>query len=247
MSRARLTTLIILLLAVLGCSGTARAVALFDGMADLRLTLQDINGTTTIPTGVSVGYSAEIFDKYTDTYGAASATATEILTPGAVMESMGIGDILRQTVQVSGQAGEGAGRSASLLQTTGLIVIDNLSDDAITVRFGYSFTASVEALIALTGLDATADAGWFLTDVLGLVNLGDAIFADALLGPTTNTLTLSGILELELNSGESDTLMSNVGAQGVAAAPEPPIAALLIIGLLGAAATRPIRRTRRAA
>jgi hypothetical protein len=247
MSRPRLTTLIVLLFAVLGGSGTARAVASFDGLANLSLTLQSINGGTTIPTGVSIGYSAAIFDKYTDTYGAASATATETLAPGDVLVPMAIGDILQQIAAVSGQAGEGAGRSASLLQTTGLIVIDNLSDDAITLRFAYSFTASVEALIALTGLDATADAGWFLTDELNLVNLGDAIFADALLGPTNNTLTLNGILELELNSQASDILISRVDTQGAAEAPEPPVAALLIIGLLGAAVTRPIRRTRRPA
>ncbi|WP_295585442.1 hypothetical protein [uncultured Lamprocystis sp.] len=247
MSKARLTTLIVLLLAVLGCSGAARAVALFEGLANLSLTLQSINGGPTIPTGVSIDYSAGIFDKYTDTYGAASATATETLAPGAVLVPMAIGGTLQQSVRVSGQAGEGAGYSTSLVQTTGLILIENLSNDAITLSFVYSFTASVEALIALTGFDATAGAGWFLTDDLGLVNLGDAIFADALLGPTTNFLSLSGTLELELNSGESDTLLSQVDTNGFAEAPEPPVAALLISGLLGAAATRPIRRTRRAA
>jgi len=230
---SRSTTLATVLFTVaLGLPIGARAGALYDGLASLTLTLTAIDGGATIPTGVAITYAATVFGQYTNTEGTGSAAAVQTLAPGDILEEMSVGDFIGQVSHSFGQAGEGQGTATSLLQTSGILFIDNQSGAAVSFSFAYSFSASVEAMLSLTGVEAMADATWLLTDDLGLVSLWDGIFADAIAGPSTNTLALTDSFVILLQDGEADWLLSAVDTQGSAGAPEPPAWALLLLGLV---------------
>lgn len=128
------------------------------------------------------------------------------------------------------------------MQTDGIIVLSNQSNASVTVRLVYDFSAEVTALIDEAGRDAGADAGWSIGDDLGNMILANSIFADAILGPQYQLLTLTDYFELVLAPTEERILYSMVDSSGFAEAPAPPVWALLGAGFGLFSAIR--RRTR---
>jgi hypothetical protein len=238
MSMPRSIGLPAILLAAALLPAQVHAFAQFGATAITNLTLSGIDGGQTLPTGVSVLYGTSVVDLRAFSFGWRATVSSEALLDPPIdtgLIDMPFGVPLGQAHSVNGWAGNGLADARML--TNGGVFLGNASGAAVTFSFSYVIDAVLTAAADPFGLQARVDAAWLIDDLLGLVDPGGggrqpisfSVYADPITG--TRELRESGTFSITLDAGADDTLTSALDTWGIAEAPEPPVWALLALGL----------------
>lgn len=221
----------------IGFAPAASAVATYDAMAQIDLTLESVTDAqgVAVDAGWSVGAEGGLFDSGA-TPGADTAT---VIAP---LVSVGVGDSVFQSSNSFGSATDGT--VASFAQTDLLIDVDNVSGQALTFTFAYDALATaVVTGSVVDGEDALANATVDLLDDLGFVDILATAGADLVFGPLFDSVPDSGNIVFTLQDGEFNSISGVIDSDGTATGvsvnvPEPASVALLAAGLLGVGAAR---------